>query len=458
MTRRNKRCPAPWSSKSFSPTEFSGGFDSDQIDALTQRGILEAHLMQASGAVGVLGEANKKKKKTKTKENNKKKKGPSTATAARTLSQDGVVRLNGILSASTAATLREKILDRRADAFAAISSSGEDNNKEDWRKYFADVLLKNNRCDLLLPLKGNRVLQTALHEILVASNLLSSILQIAIGGGDDATLYELSALISEPGSPRQPVHPDNPHQEHPPLFTVFIALQDITSPMGPTIFLPKTNTAEAHAEYNDIPHRDAFLESSPSVAALLNAGDASLFDSRTMHCGGANDEVEGATRCLLYLSFRNPSATEPIGNVGSIMPDIPKMTVRELRTKLAAALQDDSSDPFDDEREKEDAMNAIRLAAAKGDALAQLNLGIIYYVGENGVETNHAEAARWFELAAAQGLAHAQFNLGCCHSMGIGVPRQDLECAMELFQLAADQDHPGAKEAFDEAQEKMQTL
>ena len=35
--------------------------------------------------------------------------------------------------------------------------------------------------------------------------------------------------------------------------------------------------------------------------------------------------------------------------------------------------------------------------------------------------------------------------------MRIGVPQLNVERAMELFQLAADQDHPGAKEAFDEA-------
>lgn len=118
--------------------------------------------------------------------------------------------------------------------------------------------------------------------------------------------------------------------------------------MGPTIFLPRTNTADAHERYNDVPDRDEFLESSPSVMALLNTGDISLFDSRTMHCGGANDVEGGSTRVLLYMSFRNPRAVEPIGNVGSMMSDIKRMTVRELRTKLAEAVKngDDGDDPF----------------------------------------------------------------------------------------------------------------
>jgi ectoine hydroxylase-related dioxygenase (phytanoyl-CoA dioxygenase family) len=89
----------------------------------------------------------------------------------------------------------------------------------------------------------------------------------------------------------------------------------------PTIFLPKTHTAAAHAEYADILQCDTMLSERPSVVALLNSGDAVLYDSRTMHCGGANDIHEGATRALLYFSFLNPRAILPMGDVGSIMSD-----------------------------------------------------------------------------------------------------------------------------------------
>jgi len=433
----------------LSSSAFSGGFDSDRMDALTQRGELEASLMQAS--TGVLGEAIQKKKKTK----EKKKKAPSAAMAARTLGQDGVVKLDGIISSNTASKLRNEILERRNAALASIDDSHGDG--DDWRKYFADVLLKGRqgqRCDLLLPLAHNPMLQTALHELLVSSNLLYNTLVNALGG-DDITLYELSSLISEPGSPRQPVHPDNPHQEFPPLLTVFVALQDITPAMGPTNFIPRSHTAKAHAVFNDndITRRDGLLRNSHSVVALLQSGDASLFDSRTLHCGGANDIEEGATRVLVYMSFRNPRATEPIGNVGSLMPGIEQMTLSELRTKLIEAKMsrgdvDVSSnedndisfvDPFDDEQ-----------AAEQGDALAQLKLGNNYYLGEGGVESNSEEAVRWFQLASEQGLAQASFNLGVCYFEGKGVPRQDLKRALELFTLAAKGRHPGAKEARDE--------
>jgi len=348
----------------------------DQMDALAERGLLEAKFMQPSvGTLEEITRTTKKKKKTQ-----EKKKDPSPRVIARSLTREGVVRLNSVLSSSTAATLRREILERRSHAFAAISSaqqgdtnknrnddgngngkSKSNNEPQEWRKYFADVLLKKERCDMFLPLVDNGdnddddddqgnipTLRKALQELLVSSSILSNTL-IAAAGGDDIILYELSSLISEPGSPRQPIHPDNPYQDVPPLFTVFIALQDITIGMGPTCFIPRSHSKEAHEEYNDsVPKRDELLRKSRSVVALLGAGDGSLFDSRTMHCGGANldnlpsSEEEGiggggATRVLLYMSFRNPRAKEPIGNVGSLMPGIQRdMTLRELRAKLAS--------------------------------------------------------------------------------------------------------------------------
>jgi hypothetical protein len=308
--------------------------------------------------------------------------------------------------------------------------------------------------------------------------------------GDDATLYELSVLISEPGSDRQPVHPDNPYQEDVPLITCFVALQDVSSNMGPTTFLPNTHTAAAHAEFDNVATRDAMLEKRPNTNALLQSGDASVFDSRTMHCGGANDSIQGETRALLYVSFRNPRATLPIGNVGSLMSDIKPITLRELKVKLAKLSDDDLSiDPFDREEEESETIREFRLAAAKGDAdamfnlalcyrngegvekdvleayrwfqlsaeqggaLAQCNLGFCYYFGE-GVDKDEVDAVRWFELAAAQGLAHAQHNLGFCYATGVGVAPDNAK-ALVLFEQAAKQGHPGAQDFYDEVKQSL---
>ena len=61
--------------------------------------------------------------------------------------------------------------------------------------------------------------------------------------GDASVLHDLYALRTDPGSVRQVVHYDTPHQDVPPLFAAFIALQDVTEGMGGTVFLPGTHKA-----------------------------------------------------------------------------------------------------------------------------------------------------------------------------------------------------------------------
>lgn len=58
--------------------------------------------------------------------------------------------------------------------------------------------------------------------------------------------------------------------------------------------------------------------------------------------------------------------------------------------------------------------------AEKGDAEAQLQLGMRYAEGD-GVIQNDKEAARWFALAAQQGLPEAQYQYGLALLKGRGV-------------------------------------
>jgi len=74
--------------------------------------------------------------------------------------------------------------------------------------------------------------------------------------------------------------------------------------------------------------------------------------------------------------------------------------------------------------------------AAKGNAVAQYNLGLMYANGE-GVRQDYAEAMKWWKLAAAQGHSGAQYNLGVMYYKGEGV-RQDKRMAKEWFGKACD--------------------
>ncbi len=81
--------------------------------------------------------------------------------------------------------------------------------------------------------------------------------------------------------------------------------------------------------------------------------------------------------------------------------------------------------------------------ADQGDAVAQYNLGGMYYNG-NGVPQDYAEAVKWYRRAADQGDADAQFGLGWMYHNGQGVPQDDAE-AVKWYRLAADQGHAGAQ-------------
>ena len=59
-------------------------------------------------------------------------------------------------------------------------------------------------------------------------------------------------------------------------------------------------------------------------------------------------------------------------------------------------------------------------AAEKGDARAQFNLGIMYYLGQ-GVPQDYAAAVKWYRLAADQGAPAAQNHLASMFEDGHGV-------------------------------------
>ena len=78
-----------------------------------------------------------------------------------------------------------------------------------------------------------------------------------------------------------------------------------------------------------------------------------------------------------------------------------------------------------------------RKAADQGDAVAQVNLGVMYGLGR-GVAKDFAQAADWFRRAAEQGNAIAQLNLARAYQSGQGVA-PDSEQAVAWYRKAADQ-------------------
>ena len=241
------------------------------------------------------------------------------------LEAHGVVRVNSAITDGMASELLGWV-NKSLDA-ALAETQGHEEFGEAWQARFGDVLKGRNRHDVKLSL-GTPQVRTAL------STLLSTLgPAIAASLGDDALLYELAALISLPGSRRQPVHADIPISDErrtdagATILTAFCALQDIDATMGPTLFLPATHNAEAHADFFTYETFDlvfdsgddeedeaeqeedrelaartaALLESWSACRAELGAGDVALYDGRCLHAGDANTSPR--QRVLFYCSF-----------------------------------------------------------------------------------------------------------------------------------------------------------
>jgi TPR repeat protein len=89
--------------------------------------------------------------------------------------------------------------------------------------------------------------------------------------------------------------------------------------------------------------------------------------------------------------------------------------------------------------DEEMAVKLYTVAADKGNADGQFNLGRMYNRGK-GVNQDDAEAVRLYSLAAAQGHADAQYMLGLRFEHGQGVTKNENE-AVRLYRLAAAQGH-----------------
>ncbi|MGD9802076.1 MAG: hypothetical protein AB7E81_11955 [Hyphomicrobiaceae bacterium] len=80
---------------------------------------------------------------------------------------------------------------------------------------------------------------------------------------------------------------------------------------------------------------------------------------------------------------------------------------------------------------------SLRLAAAQGDAAAQLEVATRLAEGK-GVRQDFAEAARWYERSANQGQAIAQYRLATLYERGMGV-KPDRVKAKALYEKSAEQ-------------------
>ena len=88
----------------------------------------------------------------------------------------------------------------------------------------------------------------------------------------------------------------------------------------------------------------------------------------------------------------------------------------------------------------------FKIAAEKGNARAQYDLGYCYLSGL-GVKQDESEGAKWLQKSAAQGDPQAQYVLGSCYENGWGVEEVSAK-AKGSYQNAAGQGFKGMKTGF----------
>lgn len=137
------------------------------------------------------------------------------------------------------------------------------------------------------------------------------------------------------------------------------------------------------------------------------------------------------------------------------MPMTRTMLAVALSLTIVGARADDLQDATAAIHRK-DYPTAVRLLeplAQRGDAAAQLRLGLLYYHG-HGVRESDATALQWFERAARQGLAQAQFHLGNMYAYGL----VDLPPDTDAHRLAAQWYFEAARSGHAEAQYSLGIL
>lgn len=231
---------------------------------------------------------------------------PSALGLIEELNVKGVARMDGLLCAQQTTQLLGVITKQLALSRSQVPDIYLKNN------YFGNSKSQENRWDLKLPLC--QIVSDAMSTLLCPGSKLGDAIHGMVGSA--GSIAELGALITIEGAGRQIIHSDTFWSPVASLYTCTIALQDVDELMGPTVFIPSTHTEDAYLQRveefmeADI-DKDSKLLDLPHVLSTLNVGDAAVYDSRLLHCGGANRSPR--RRVLFYFTIANPNEEDDEG-------------------------------------------------------------------------------------------------------------------------------------------------
>lgn len=240
----------------------------------------------------------------------------------REFTESGLVWIKSALSDKICDALCRAIDEDLAEALRNDKTDALDNN----------VKSPNARFCMKLRIERPEVSE-ALHA-LFGNEAMSNVLFGAVNDRDPE-LYELSVIVSDPGSKQQQFHADTSDtyrarmedkdetvdvESTAILCTVFVAVQDIDSTMGPTMMYPRTHTDAFHRTYfgtnSSATTQLECLREQEKMSLTLRRGDVVLMNSQLLHCGGANTSTR--RRRLLCISFVGRSGRRPYGSTATL--------------------------------------------------------------------------------------------------------------------------------------------
>lgn len=257
----------------------------------------------------------------------------------------GYTVVEGVLGAAVCESLREH-----------VSSATDKAWKAGRNELFGNIQEAENRWDLKLdlcePVRG------AFNQVMGrCGRIFTEVV------GRNAKVVELAAITSDPGARAQAVHADTMHgvmrflqsdialpadfaaadsdeeeddlgeimravaTETAVICTMLLALQDVAPDMGPTLVWPGTHTVEHHTTlWSTCQSKKLSVEDADRAFRVahrpmtLRQGDAVIYDSRTMHCGGANMS-RSSRRSVLCISVMGPGI-RPEGTTWTMLPEL----------------------------------------------------------------------------------------------------------------------------------------
>lgn len=160
--------------------------------------------------------------------------------------------------------------------------------------------------------------------------------------------------------------------------------------------------------------------------------------------GGSLHAHDGVRHLLLYTPLRCRDCRHRFWAFNPLKPLL-LLTVVGALVGVTAWFALDLSAP---QPAAQEPISLPHARAMKGDAEAQLQLGMRYAEGD-GVIQNDKEAAKWFALAAQQGLAEAQYRYGLALLQGRGVV-QDYKAAFSWIEKPAQHGYATAQYSLGE--------